>query len=241
MCRILCAHASAQFDAAPHLAALASIAENSPEYQGHGWGCAWREDGRWRVYRNISPIWQDRNRPAARTTLLLAHARSAFRDEGIVVENNMPFRNGERVFAFNGELRGVRMSERGRTGAEKIFNTVLRFEGARGAGQGGRGEHRADLGTCRDDLGPALARGVAAIERRTRYVRAMNIVVAEPSRIHVASRFNEAPDYFQMHKGRVGDVQVVCSQPYSADFGAAQWTPVPNGTMQTFEAGATCC
>ena len=244
MCRILCAHASAEFETAPHLAALAAIARDSPEYQGHGWGCAWREDGRWRVYRDISPIWEDPNRPAARTTLLLAHARSAFRDEGIVVENNMPFRNGERVFAFNGELRGVRMRERGRTGAEKIFNTVLRFEGGRGAGRGGR---QTGLGAHRGDLGAALTKGVAAIERRTRYVRAMNIVVAEPLRIHVASRFNEAPDYFRMHKGRVqmkgrvGEVQVVCSQPYPADFGPGQWTPVPNGAVQTFQAGATCC
>ena len=233
MCRILCAHASAEFETAPHLAALAAIARDSPEYQGHGWGCAWREDGRWRIYRDISPIWEDPNRPAARTTLLLAHARSAFRDEGIVVENNMPFRNGERVFAFNGELRGVRLRERGRIGAEKIFNAVLRFEGGQGARRG--------------DLGAALARGVAAIERRTRYVRAMNVVVAEPGRVHVASRFNEASDYFQMHRGRVhikgcvGEVQVVCSQPYPADFGSAQWTPVSEGTVQTFEAGATCC
>lgn len=254
MCRILCAHASAEFETAPHLAALAAIARDSPEYQGHGWGCAWREDGRWRIYRDISPIWEDPNRPAARTTLLLAHARSAFRDEGIAVENNMPFRNGERVFAFNGELRGVRIRERGRTGAEKIFNTVLRFEGGRGARRTGSGVHQADLGvhqvdlgTHRGDLGAALTKGVAAIERRTRYVRAMNIVVAEPLRIHVASRFNETPDYFRMHKGRVqmkgcvGEVQVVCSQPYPADFGPGQWTPVPEGTVQTFEAGATCC
>lgn len=206
---------------APHLAALASIARDSPEYQGHGWGCAWRADGRWRVYRDISPIWEDPNRPADRTTLLLAHARSAFRDEGIAVENNMPFRSGERVFAFNGELRGVRMRERGRTGAEKIFNAVLRFD--------------------HGDLGEALARGVAAIEKRTRYVRAMNVVLAEPSRVHVASRFAEAPEYFQMHKARAGDAQVVCSQPYPAGFGASEWTRIANGTVETFETGATCC
>jgi len=36
----------------------------------------------------------------------VAHARSAFEDKDIVVENNMPFTDGERVFIFNGELRG---------------------------------------------------------------------------------------------------------------------------------------
>ena len=69
----------------------------------------------------MRPIWEDDWRPPGRTTLLLAHARSAFRDEGIRVENNMPFHDGERGFIFNGELRGVRIRERGRIGAEKVY------------------------------------------------------------------------------------------------------------------------
>ena len=88
-----------------------------------------------------------------RTTLLVAHARSAFRDEGIVVDNNMPFYDGERVFIFNGELRGVRLRETGRIGAEKVFNFIRLFD---------RGDPLA-----------AVRRALPIIERRTRYVRAM--------------------------------------------------------------------
>ena len=40
----------------------------------------------------------------------------------------MPFTNGDRVFIFNGELRGVRVKADGRIGAEKIFNYILRFD-----------------------------------------------------------------------------------------------------------------
>ena len=143
MCRLLCVHSSRPFAIAPHLDAFAAIARDSREYQGHGWGCAWIEDGEWRVYRDILPVWEDRRDGFGETTLLLAHARSAFRDEGICVENNMPFDDGRHVFIFNGELRGVRIREEGRIGAEKVFNYVKRFD--------------------RGDMHEALERGLAVI------------------------------------------------------------------------------
>ena len=215
MCRLLASRGDEPFDLGEHLDAFAEVARNSREYQGHGWGCAWLEDGRWRIYRNITPIWEDRNRPRGRSLLLLAHARSAFRDEGIRVANNMPFFDGERMFLFNGELRGVRIRERGRIGAEKVFNFVKRFD--------------------RGDLRSALERGLPLIERRTRYVRAMNIIAADASlRVTVASRFNEDPDYFQMHRATAGGARVLCSEPYPESAGPADWTPVANGTISPF-------
>ena len=130
------------------------------------------------------------------TTLLLAHARSAFRDEGIRVENNMPFTDGRHVFIFNGELRGVRIRERGRIGAEKVFNYVKRFD--------------------RGDMHEALERGLAVIGKRSRYVRAMNVILASAGRVHVACRFAEDPGYFQMWEHEAGGVRIVCSDPYPA-------------------------
>ncbi len=193
-----------------HLAAFARIAKESREYQGHGWGCAWLNEGRWCVYRCLAPVWEDPYRPPGRATLLVAHARSAFRNEGIRLENNMPFFDGERVFVFNGELRGVRIRERGRIGAEKVFNFVKRFG--------------------RDDFSAALRRGVAAIERRTRHVRAMNMIVADASGgVYAASRFSESPDYFQMRRARLGAAQVICSQRYPGS--AEEWTRVPDGAV----------
>ncbi|MDE2796142.1 MAG: hypothetical protein OXL34_15095 [Gemmatimonadota bacterium] len=216
MCRLLCVRGRAGFPMDEHLAPFTRIARDSREYQGHGWGCAWLEDGRWRLYHNIRPIWEDTWRPSGRTTLLLAHARSAFRDEGIQVENNMPFHDGERVFIFNGELHGVRIKERGRIGAEKVFNFVKRFD---------RGNFRL-----------ALERGLGVIQRRTRYVRAMNLIVAGASRrIHFATAFREDPGYFQMHRATLGDTRVISSEPYPGPSRAtAAWSPIPNGTVATF-------
>ena len=208
MCRLLCVRSANEFDLEGHLEALARIARDSKEYQGHGWGCAWREGDAWRRYHDIAPIWEDRGRPSGRSRLLLAHARSAFRDEGIRVENNMPFLDDTRVFVFNGELQGVRIREEGRIGAEKIFNFIKRFD--------------------RGDLGEALRRATRVIEKRTRYVRAMNIVLADPHAVCVASSFREDPGYFQMHRLRSADTLIVCSSPYEA---GGDWEPVANGSV----------
>lgn len=216
MCRLLCVRGRWGFPMAEHLAPFTRIARDSREYQGHGWGCAWLEHGRWRLYHDIRPIWEDTWRPPGRTTLLLAHARSAFRDEGIRVENNMPFCDGERVFIFNGELHGVRIKEHGRIGAEKVFNFVKRFD---------RGDFRL-----------ALERGLEVIRRRTRYLRAMNLIVADRARrVHLATDFREYPDYFQIHTAVRGNARVICSEPYREPSRTAPvWTPVPNGTVATY-------
>lgn len=196
------------FDIAEHLAAFARIARDSSEYQGDGWGCAWLDEDRWCVYRCLAPVWEDSFRPGGRTTLLVAHARSAFRNEGVRLANNMPFFDGERVFVFNGELHGVRIRESGRIGAEKVFNFVKRFD--------------------RGDFSAALRRGFAAIEKRTRYVRAMNAIVADRSgEVCFASRFSESPDYFQMRTAHVDGADVVCSEPYPR--GRERWVRVPDG------------
>ena len=211
MCRLLCVRSEREFELRDHLEALARIARESKEYQGHGWGCAWWEGEAWRTYHNIAPIWEDRGRPAGRSRLLLAHARSAFRDEGIRVENNMPFSDDRRVFIFNGELQGVRIKEQGRIGAEKIFNFVKRFD--------------------RGDLGEALRRATQVIEKRTRYVRAMNIVIADRQAVYLASCFHEDPGYFQMHCSQSKDTLIICSAPYRS---GSAWEPVANGSVTRY-------
>lgn len=210
MCRLLCVRSDRAFSIQRHLAPFAHIARHSPEFQGHGWGCAWLEGGGWRLHHDIRPVWEDDLGRFGQTTLLLAHARSAFRDEGIQVENNMPFFDGEHVFIFNGELRGVRIREAGRIGAEKVFNYIKRFH--------------------RGDLEEALTRALEVIEKRTRYLRALNLVMARVDRVCLATRFNEDPGYFQMWRRRREDMDVVCSQVYP---GETDWVRIENGARAT--------
>lgn len=219
MCRLLAVCAAEPFELERYLEPFAEIARASSEYQGHGWGCGWLTPDGWRLYHDIAPVWEDPAPPRARTRVLVAHARSAFRDEGIEVRNNMPFTDGRSVFAFNGELRGVRVRETGRIGAEKLYNFIRRFD--------------------RGDLTEAMRKGLAAIEDRTRYVRAMNVIIADAAAVRVTNRFNDSPRYFQMHVRRSTERLIVCSDPLPDDGppgadGAGEWRPLPTGGVHAY-------
>ena len=242
MCRILLVRSKTPFAIADELRPFASIAQHSREYQGHGWGCSWLTESSansgsqttrsqtsgadnsvsdtaagnnsgvgWQHYHNIQPVWQDDLTQFASTTTLLVHARSAFRDEGIAVENNMPFTDGESVFIFNGELRGVKIKSEGRIGAEKIFNYIRRMD--------------------KGDKLQALDKAVTIINRRTQYVRAMNILMSDGKQCLVSSTYNEDPDYFQMHRSVHEGVERVCSEPFTLNGDVnPDWEPVVNLT-----------
>lgn len=211
MCRLLLLYRSEGVDPNVHLPAFRELSRNSREYQGDGWGCAWLdEDRQWQLHHDIRPVWEDTDTVFPSTPLFIAHARGAFRNEGIVVENNMPFSDGDNVFAFNGELRGVRIKEAGRIGAEKIFNYIKRFD--------------------RGDMGEAVARGVDIIQKRTRYVRAMNFFLASRDSVQVCSLFNEEPDYFQLREAEIDGVRVVCSDSYWENQYA--WRNIPNASTR---------
>ena len=207
MCRILYASCATPFPIAEKLRPFAELSRSSREFQGHGWGCAWRTDDGWQQYHDIRPIWEDDLNQFGSTRLLLVHARSAFRDEGIVVENNMPFSDGESVFIFNGELRGVRIKSEGRIGAEKIYNYIRRFD------QG--------------DKCAAATKAVKIIKKRSSYVRAMNIILADGTQSCLSTSYCEDADYFQMHQKHEQGLHLVCSQPFAGDQG---WTRIDNNT-----------
>lgn len=212
MCRLLLVKAETMFSIAAELQRFATIAAHSKEFQGHGWGCSYLENGVWRHYKNIKPIWEDVLSGFGESKLLVAHARSAFKDEGITVENNMPFYDDRYVFIFNGELRGVRIAEQGRIGAEKIFNFIKRFN------------HGSML--------EALTRGTEIIRKRSKYIRAMNIIIAERERSYLASFFNEDPDYFTLHYSHASGKTMVASDPLPGD---EHWEKVPNETVKVVQ------
>jgi len=212
VCRLLAVSSATPMDARRYLDAFARLCRESREYQGHGWGCAvWRE-GRWDAYATLRPVWEDDFEPAGEVRALLAHARSAFRDEGIAVENNMPFVSGGRAFAFNGELRGVRLAMEGRTGAEKLFRYI---------------NLRDDV-----DLDGSIARAMEVVRRRTARIRACNFILAEPGRFHVHSLFDGEEDYFTLSCRESAGELAICSQPFPGEDG--RWSPLPNGCQRAF-------
>ena len=211
MCRLLAVKDDHPFAVRDQLRSFAEIARDSREYQGHGWGCVWQQGGAWRLYRNINPIWEDDVGRFGETHLLLAHARSAYRNEGLVVDNNMPFLCGRTAFIFNGELHGVRIREAGRIGAEKLFRFLLKVSN----GDGHQG----------------LRRAIEIVKGRARYIRAMNFVLAEARSFRVYSCFNENPEYFTMHVRRAGSRLSICSEPFPHEEG---WEPLGNDVLEVF-------
>ena len=208
MCRLLWLRADHPVDVSVHLAHFARLCQESTEYQGHGWGCASLVGDQWRFHHSLSPIWEDDWPVFGETRLFLAHARSAFRDEGIAIENNMPFAQANEAFIFNGELNGVRIREEGRIGAEKIFKYTRRFS------------HQGPLG--------GLKKSVEVIEKRTRYIRALNLIIATPQHSLLATIYNENPGYFQMQRASGGGLDVVCSERYPV---GSSWRPIENRTV----------
>lgn len=209
MCRLLAVRSEEPFNPADYLTPFSTLARNSKEYQGHGWGCAWHDsERRWQIYKNIRPVWEDDLEKFPRTSLLVAHARSAFEDRDIVVENNMPFTDGERVFIFNGELRGVKIKEQGRIGAEKIFNFIRRFDSG--------------------DTLAALKKAVHLIKNRTRQIRGMNIILVKKRSIYLSTFFTGDEDYFTM-RYKEGPELIVCSEPFPSE---KNWENIDNETVR---------
>jgi glutamine amidotransferase len=212
MCRLLAVKASVAFETGPHLRAFSGVAARSKEYQGDGWGCALlKADGGWAIHKSLRPIWQDDLEALGKTTLLLAHARSAFRETAIAIENNMPFHSQRDVFVFNGELHGVRLRVPGRIGAEKIFNLIRRFD--------------------RGDLEAALHQTLAVMSKRARHIRAMNILLSDQRRVYVCSSFNDDPEYFTMSARTSAGGFIICSEPYQEGDG---WRAIENHTVRVF-------
>jgi glutamine amidotransferase len=203
MCRFLVLRSAGGFDPSPVVDSFRERCRRSAEFQGHGFGMALLASGRWERYRSLTPIWEDSRPLPRKVDVLVVHARSAFRNEGIDVENNMPFYRGEVSFVFNGELRGVRLRAPGRIGAAKLFHLILE-----------RG---------RNDFVEALAATDRLVHSRSRYVRAMNVALTDGSAIYAHCRFAERPDYFTLHY-RTGELNGISSEPLDESF-----RPMANG------------
>ena len=209
MCRLLLVKSKEIFNPADYLKPFAQSCKESREFQGHGWGASFIVANNWHHYKNINPIWEDNFSQVPKTNYLLVHARSAFKDQGIVIENNMPFYDDRYIFIFNGELQGVKIKEEGRIGAEKIFNFIKRFSG--------------------DSMESGLERAVGIIKNRTSYLRAMNIIIGEKDAAFVSSNFSEDPEYFTLNKHQSDLLTIVSSEKFDSSI---NWNPIKNNSLE---------
>lgn len=218
MCRLLYIKSNKEFEIKPYLEKFAIMSKNSKEYQGHGWGLAYLDETNiktnvFQYYKNINPIWTDdltfsNNK---KTRVLLVHARSAFDNKDINIENNMPFYDEKYVFIFNGELRGVKIKENGRIGAEKIFNYIKRFD--------------------KGDIKAAMEKAIQIIKKRTDLIKALNIIIADKNNAYINNYYTLDEDYFclRIKKNNVSKKDskeiIICSQPLDNE----EWQKLDKG------------
>ncbi|RMG27926.1 MAG: hypothetical protein D6732_19655 [Methanobacteriota archaeon] len=195
MCRLLSGKFPYPIQINSILEQFAEDCRSSKEFQGHGWGITYLTNGQWITRKSIQPIWESLPEEPIYTSSFLVHARSAFRDAGIVIENNMPFENDRFVFAFNGELRKVRLNLPGSTGAKKIFNFFLRKQ--------------------EPSILLRWSKVAAILKRRSEYIRAMNVILIDKeTNLHYAySHYNEDPEYFRLHRMASGGFELISSFP----------------------------
>ena len=206
MCRLLCVKSEKPFPIADFLQPFAEMSRKSKEYQGDGWGYAIHDRSGWRLYHCVDPIWEDDLSVKVNTTMLIAHARSAFGGSPVAVEYNMPYTDGRSVFVFNGELRGVRIQSEGRIGAEKIFSLIRSYD---------KGDTRS-----------ALELAMTVLEKRSTYIKAANIIMSDGPSILAASRFNEDDEYYTLWKSTDNETMVIASEPIDNN---KTWQPIPQG------------
>jgi glutamine amidotransferase len=142
---------------------------------------------------------------------LIAHARSAFKDQDIHIDYNMPFLKRGYVFIFNGELHGVKIKVNGKLGAEKIFNFILRF--------------------TKDDIQSAIQKGIKIIKKRSRYIKAMNFIIADKKMAYVYSDYNEDPDYFTLNLKDSDNQIIISSEIYPED---VNWNKLEKNRLKVF-------
>lgn len=213
MCRMLFIKMNKEFLVQPHLESFSHICQNSKEYQGHGWGIYFRTGGQWLNFKNISPIWDNNLSGFGNADLLLVHARSAFQNQDITIENNMPFSNGRYLFMFNGELHGVKLKINGRTGAHKIFNFFHQL-------------NHDDHHTFQN-----FTKTLKIIRQHTTDIRAMNILLTDTltNKVYLSCLFSQDPGYFTLRIKHADNGFIICSEMYPGETG---WKNIANDTIE---------
>jgi predicted glutamine amidotransferase len=212
MCRLLMVRSDTPIDPRPLLESFAELARTTPapdgDWQGDGWGAAWREDGAWRAFTSERPIWEDgpaRSRLPA-SNIFCAHARSAsFVHQKNRPDLNQPYVDGRWAYVFNGFLEGVAspVPLPGEIGAQKIWSRLkTELESP------GRTDPIRALDALADFLG-----------RHTRAIRGLNVGLSDGRRLYALTRYDADEKYYRLQGFRSPELSIVCSGPLpSFDF-----------------------
>ncbi len=219
MCRFLLVKSENSVDPRLYLEKFSAMAEKSKafdgDWQGDGWGISWlNKQNRWVLHKSLKPIWQDKSSffTVSRSRILLIHARSAsFPQHKNNIDFNQPYIDNRYSYVFNGYLMGVRLTLKGKIGAEKIWLLLRK------------------LLTEKNPTG-ALKKAKRILHTHTRQIQALNIGISDGKSIFALNYFTKHPFYYQLHFHKDQALSLICSEPLDG----IDFTPVPSGTILSF-------
>ena len=196
MCRLLGIQSDQKKDYRELTRDFADMCQNNSKWQGDGWGILYFTDGEWKEYKSITPIWEEREvideLPEFQRGLVFA--RLAFRKETIAIKHTQPYISEKLVFAFNGNLRGVKIKSAGKIGAEKIYSQLL--------------ERYPEF-----DLQTALDKIVEKLINNSRDPKAINIIAMDDTSMVGSCNYWENSQYHTMQFTKNSHEQIICSEP----------------------------
>lgn len=191
MCRMLLVNLAEADDVRQYIESFALKCRNSKEYQGDGFGISYIDKNKeLRIKKSLKPIWDASSiiQKIPYTNFALVHARSAYGEDTIGdLENNQPFGDKDFLFAFNGNLKGVKLKAEGKIGAHKIFNFLK---------------------------GKEIKEGIKEIVDKSRYIQSLNLIVIRDRDIYVHNQYGskEDADYFNLWLSETDSKLVISSE-----------------------------
>ncbi len=179
--------------------------------QEDGFGIAYWDGQKWRVFKSLQPIWQRSEifKKIPPTKFLVAHARSA----GLVeqkgnLDYNQPYVNKDLCFVFNGLIRGVsfKTSIDGNIGAQKIFSLLQKNQSQPSA---------------------ALKNTFHLLSNHSRKVEAFNVGLISQEKISLVCHYENHPEYFKLHYLKSTGRTTVCS----ARLNSQKWRALQRGEI----------
>ena len=71
----------------------------------------------------------------------------------------------------------------------------------------------------------ALDKSVGIIKKRSKFIKAMNIIIADEERQFLSTYYSEDPEYFGMWYKKIGNDLLICSEKYPDEKG---WQRIEN-------------
>ena len=202
MCRFLLVRSKNKFKPEKLLRQFSLMCQKSRapdgDWQGDGYGIAWQVNGKWKLEKSLSPIWEEQDKfdQIPETHLFAAHARSSgFPDQKGIIEYNQPYINDLLCYVFNGMIRGVSLSMQleEKIGAQKIFSLLKQQIQNKSPEE-------------------ALEHVDKLIINNSKKIEGMNIGIVYEDKFYVLCEYENNKNYFGIRYYHDDDIILVCSE-----------------------------